>query len=205
VVDAEEQERKMIRNKYNYKNRHSREGCEWVAATPPGTHRPTPCGCGNPVGESKIIFIVILLLTPLVFANSTQAGSLGRLFFTPEQRAQFEHERTTVATHKEIAATPNATDEDEPSPSVLTVSGIVQKKGGGRTVWINGKAQNAGNSDEHNPESLPVSVPGKSHPVKVKVGQKIILEQPAQPKPPAPVPQKPPVPTPKKEQPAEDD
>ena len=143
---------------------------------------------------------LILLFT---LATAAQAGSLGRLFFTPEQRAQSEHERTTVTTRKETAATHNTTDEDEPSSSVLAVSGIVQKKGGGRTVWINGKAQNAGNSDEHNPESLPVSVSGKTHQVKVKVGQKIILEQPAQPKPPAP--QKPLVPTPNKEQPTEDD
>ena len=132
----------------------------------------------------------ILLILLLALSTVTQAGSLGRLFFTPEQRAQFEHERTTVATHKASAAIHNATDEDEPSSSVLTVNGIVQKKDGGRTAWINGKAQNAGNSDEHNPESLPVSVPGKSQPVKVKVGQKIILDKFAQPNPPASAPQK---------------
>ena len=136
-------------------------------------------------------YATLILLLALSTATSTQAGSLGRLFFTPEQRAQFEHERTAVVIHKATSAAHNAADEDEPSSSMLTVNGIVQKKDGGRTVWVNGKAQNAGNSDEQNPESLPVSVPGKSQPVKVKVGQKIRLERPAQPNPPVSAPRKP--------------
>lgn len=123
--------------------------------------------------------IALVLLLAMATATSTQASGLGRLFFTPEQRAQLEHERAR-----------NATAEDGSSSSVLTVNGIVQKKGGARTVWINGVAQSAGNSDERSPEALPVSVPGQSQPVKVKVGQKLILDQPAQPNPPAFVPKK---------------
>ena len=138
-------------------------------------------------------YFLFILLLALFTARSTQAGSLGRLFFTPEQRTQLEHEHTRTAT----AATRNATAEDGSSSSVLTVNGIVQKKGGGRTVWINGVAQSAGNSDEHSPEALPVSVPGQSHPVKLKVGQKLILDQPARPNPPATAP--------KEKQPADDD
>jgi len=121
----------------------------------------------------------LALLLALSTAPSAQADSLGRLFFTPEQRAQLEHERTI-----------KPTAEDEPSTSVLTVNGIVQKKGGTRTVWINSVPQSAGNSDEYSPEALPISVPGQSQPVKVKVGQKLILDQPAQQNPPAPAPQK---------------
>ena len=131
-------------------------------------------------------YATLALLLALSTATPTQAGSLGCLFFTPEQRTQFEYERT----HKPTAV-------DESSSPVLTINGIVQKKGGGRTAWVNGKAQNVGNSDEQNPESLPVSVPGQSNPVKVKVGQKIRLEQPAQQNPTAPAPQK--------KQPADDD
>lgn len=117
----------------------------------------------------------LALLLALSIASSTQASGLGRLFFTPEQRAQLEHERAR-----------NATAEDGSSSSVLTINGIVQRHGGARTVWINGVAQNAGNSDERSPEALPVSVSGQLHPVKVKVGQKLILDQPAQQNPSAP-------------------
>lgn len=118
----------------------------------------------------------LAVLLALTTAIPAQASGLGRLFFTPQQRAQLEQERTRNAT-------PEA---GSPSVSVLTVNGIVQKYGGVRTVWINDVAQSAGKSDERNPAALPVTVPGKSHPVKMKVGQKLILEQPAPQNPPAP-------------------
>ncbi|MDD5181300.1 MAG: hypothetical protein PHT15_08585 [Gallionellaceae bacterium] len=114
----------------------------------------------------------LVLLLAISLAPAAHAGGLGRLFFTPQQRAQLEHDRA----HKPAAG------EDSPA-TVLTVNGIVQRKGGARTVWINGKAQNAGNSDEHAPESMSVAVPGKAQPVRVKVGQRLLLEQPAPPKP----------------------
>jgi hypothetical protein len=60
-------------------------------------------------------------------------------------------------------------------PNVISIDGIVQRHGGERTVWINGVPQTAGQSDEQAPESVPVAVPGQSQPVKVKVGQKVIV------------------------------
>ena len=132
----------------------------------------------------------LALLLALTTAIPAQASGLGRLFFTPQQRAQLEQERTRNAT----------TVAGSPSVSVLTVNGIVQKYGGVRTVWINDVAQSAGKSDERSPAALPVSVPGKPHPVKMKVGQKLVLEQPAPQKPPAP--ENPPAP---EKQPASED
>ena len=122
--------------------------------------------------------ITLALLLAVFLAPNAQAGSLGRLFFTPEQRAQLESMRA----HNAAAAATAATAEEGDTTSELMVNGIVQKHGGGRTVWVNGKAQNAGNSDERSPESLAVAVPGKSQPVKVKVGQKLLLDNPPQPK-----------------------
>jgi hypothetical protein len=181
----------MIPNKYHHNNRHSRGVNSTSVSADSGL--PTFGEGGNPAiqkcsgfihwipasAEMTKILIAIYMLTPFVLTNSAQAGNLGRLFFTPEQRAQLEHKRTR-----------NATTAEVPSSSVLTVNGIVQRHGGARTVWINGVAQNAGNSDERSPEALPVSVPGQSHPVKVKVGQKLILNQPAQKNPPMSAPQK---------------
>lgn len=109
--------------------------------------------------------LALLLLTCFI-TPAAQAGSLGRLFFTPEQRSQLDD-----------AHARNAATEGDAS-SVLVVNGIVQKQGGGRTVWINGVAQNAGNSDERSPAALPIAVPGKSQPVRVKVGQRLLLNQP---------------------------
>lgn len=112
-------------------------------------------------------YFALLLLASLT-PHTAQASSLGRLFFTPEQRTQLEDARARNA----------ATEEG--ANSVLVVNGIVQKQGGARTVWINGVVQNAGNSDERSPEAVPVAVPGKSQPIKIKVGQRLRLDQPAQ-------------------------
>lgn len=99
----------------------------------------------------------------LITAALGSAEPLGRLFFTPEQRAQMEYSRLP--------------DSGSGSSSrALTVNGIVQQHGGRRTAWINGVPRQAGNSDELAPESLPVIVPGQSKPVKVKVGQKILIK-----------------------------
>ncbi len=102
-------------------------------------------------------------------APAPHAEGLGRLFFTPEQRAQIE------AGHQPEVDTPD-------NPSSLTVDGIVQKHGGKRIVWINGRAQDAGSSDERAPESVPVALPGQSQPIKLKVGQKVLLNPSAQQK-----------------------
>ena len=109
------------------------------------------------------------LLAALLFTGipTATAETLGRLFFTPAQRAQLDY-----------AYARNAPTEGGSSPFV-TVNGIVQKQGGARTVWVNGVSQSAGNSGERNPAAQTISVPGKSRPVKLKVGDKILLDQPA--------------------------
>ncbi|TAN83710.1 MAG: hypothetical protein EPN14_02985 [Gallionella sp.] len=105
-----------------------------------------------------------MCLSGLALAAATGAGAeeLGRLFFTPEQRAQLEYSQRQGG---------DAPDDVRS----LTVNGIVQKRGGGRTVWINGVPQFSGKSDGRAAESQPVAVPGQSRPVKVKVGQKVLI------------------------------
>jgi hypothetical protein len=104
----------------------------------------------------------------LIAATPVSAGPLGRLFFTPEQRAQLEYSKPQ---HNDSVGGRRG----------LTVNGIVQQHGGKRTVWINGVPQQAGNSDDRTPESLPVAVPGLTKPVKVKVGQKVLVNPVADP------------------------
>ena len=106
-----------------------------------------------------------LLLALLNTTQLVQAESLGRLFYTPEQRAQLDlyHAR-------------NAQGD---AASALTVNGIVQKQGGSRTVWINGVPQNAGKADTSPPTSQLVRIPGKSQAVKIKVGESVPLDQPS--------------------------
>lgn len=108
------------------------------------------------------------LLLALFPECATQAGDLGRLFFTPEQRAQLEHRHTH-----------SATADDSDAPPMLVVNGIVQKLGGARTVWLNGVARNSSQSEE--PATEAVAVPEKSKTLKIKtvkilVGQKLLLD-----------------------------
>ena len=107
-----------------------------------------------------------LLGLALTTATWADAEGLGRLFFSPEQRAQLEHSQQKDG------------DTSGKARSMI-VNGIVQKHGGGRTVWINGVPQFAGKSDERAAESLPVVVPGQSQPVEIKVGQKLLVKPPA--------------------------
>ena len=114
-------------------------------------------------------YLIPLMLLPTLLPPCAQADELGRLFFSPQERAQLDYEHAQNATP----------DNGNNNSSGLIVNGIVQKDGGPRTVWINGVPQDAGHSDEHHPESVPVSVPGKSKPVRIKVGQKLRPEAPA--------------------------
>ena len=98
----------------------------------------------------KLLKAVLLVL---IVAKTIYAEELGRLFYTPPQRAALElqHEDNT-----------------------LTVNGIVQKNGGKRTVWLNGVAQQPASGDAYAPESTVVLVQGKQ--IKVKVGQKVHVQ-----------------------------
>ncbi|MDD2776153.1 MAG: hypothetical protein PHU06_09365 [Gallionella sp.] len=66
-----------------------------------------------------IVLCCLLCMTHTVFAEE---ATLGRLFFTPAQRAQRDARHISP-------------------PVVSQVNGIVQRDGGVRTVWINGVAQ----------------------------------------------------------------
>jgi hypothetical protein len=129
----------------------------WIPACA-GMTQPWPIGLPG--------LIAALLFTCITIPHSAHAGQLGRLFFTPEQRAQLDY------THARDAAA------DGDSSAILTVNGIVQKNGGARTVWVNGVAQSA-DGGERNTTAQSVNIPGKSRPVKLKVGDKIMLDQPS--------------------------
>jgi hypothetical protein len=115
-------------------------------------------------------FAIFLLSISGIFpvkADTAAPGSLGRLFFTPQQRTQLNYSHSTNAA------------ADDNSSAVFTVNGIVQKHGGARTVWVNGVSQAADNSGERTLTAQTVNIPGKPRPVKLKVGEKVLLDQPA--------------------------
>lgn len=135
----------------------------------------------------RLTFVCVTAWGAVMPHATAKADSLGRLFFTPEQRIQLEKERArnmSLAAKKSATASRKESGQTgaEEAYSVLTVDGIVQKHGGPRTVWVNGAPQNADNSGELAPDAHRVTAPGKTQAVQVKVGQKLLLEKPPQPK-----------------------
>ena len=104
----------------------------------------------------------------LLLAGPANAEQLGRLFFTPAQRAQMDYDYARNV-------------QPGSSSNTVMLNGIVQMHGGKRTAWINGVPQTAGPSDDRSPASLPIPLPGRNKSVRVKVGQRLLLDTSANP------------------------
>lgn len=75
----------------------------------------------------------MLLAALLLFAPSAALAAdadLGRLFYTPQQRAELDHKRATNAVEAEVVV-----------ESLVTVNGRVSRSSGKTTTWINGAPQ----------------------------------------------------------------
>jgi hypothetical protein len=112
-----------------------------------------------------LVSFLILALSGVF--TTAQAAELGRLFFTPQQREQLDFQQR------------NGKTPEKARHNYIIVNGVVQKKGGDRTVWINGTAQPPERGHDRNPTVETVTVPGKSHPVQLKVGEPLLLQAPA--------------------------
>ncbi len=80
--------------------------------------------------------LLTLALVLPIHTHAAESVTVGRLFFTPEQRAQLDTLRI-----KKVVATQT---KDEPAPEVVTYNGIVRRSDGKATVWVNNKAMTEG-------------------------------------------------------------
>lgn len=126
-------------------------------------------------------FKIGLIVFGISFSTSACADTLGKLFFTPGQRTQLDYNYAR-----------NIKPED--NANALILNGIVQQHGGKRTVWINGVPQPAIRGDERTPEVVPVPLPGQKKSVRLKVGQRVLLDPSATPNTAESAPQKPDMP-----------
>jgi hypothetical protein len=81
--------------------------------------------------------LLLLLLVTTLNPAWAQTEALGRLFFTPQQRAALDHQRSLNRSF-----VPNANIEE----SSLTINGEVRRSSGRSTRWINGEADWNGNT-----------------------------------------------------------
>lgn len=79
----------------------------------------------------KWLTALLLLALPQI-AQAAEPVPVGRIFFTPVQRAQLDLLRTQKAVASKV--------RDEPVPENVTYNGIVRRSDGKTTVWVNNEA-----------------------------------------------------------------
>lgn len=126
------------------------------------------------MNQKKIILCFVLLMVSAFPCIVAGEETLGRLFFTPEQRIQLEQLKNKPKGETEIII----------SDKIL-VNGIVQRHGGSRVVWINGVPQGQKGSNgisiesDIAPDSVPIKILGAGSSIRLKVGQSIDLDSSA--------------------------
>ena len=129
-----------------------------------------------------------LFLLLFFYAGAVPAADgLGRLFLTPEQRAQLEIVRTQrdrrlpVSIETETAAAPVPAAPQ--GPEIVTYNGVVRRSDGKSTVWINGKPVNERDRRSSDSEvtvlgvqrdgAVSVAIPQADRKASLKVGQSL--------------------------------
>ena len=108
--------------------------------------------------------LVAALCAPALPAQA-QEGALGRLFFTPEQRATLDARRKARVPDKPAAVAASPT---------LRLDGYVKRSGGRSTVWVNGEPADDSARAPANPAGDPratVNVGEGGSRVQLKPGQ----------------------------------
>lgn len=110
-------------------------------------------------------------------ANGVQADDeLGRLFFTPAQRAQLNAARANP--NRQPPASPEAAPTAAQGPGVVTYGGVVRRGDGKSTVWINGKPMSDHSRDGEvsvlgvrRDGAVSIAVPQSERSASLRVGQ----------------------------------
>ena len=104
-------------------------------------------------------------------AASEEEQALGRLFFTPQQRAALD---------ANVRQAPDTPEKPIVVPPAVTLGGIVTRSDGERTVWVDGRAYHHGNpdnirviTDPQDPGRAEIGVKGIRARRSVRVGQSL--------------------------------
>lgn len=83
--------------------------------------------CLTFINWRRVLAPAFLLLAAFALPVAASDHPLGRLFYSPEQRAALERQRGNKQAR-----------QDDIRPSAVTVDGVVRRSDGRATVWING-------------------------------------------------------------------
>ena len=129
------------------------------------------------------VFLSLSVYMPMVLADD-----LGRLFFTPEERMELDKMRKQSNEPKpiqDIVLDIDTKPEPEPeqaAPDIgsITVNGLVYRKGGRSTAWVNNANSYEGDlanryiridTDNIKPEDVEIIIPASDRKLKLKVGE----------------------------------
>ena len=120
--------------------------------------------------RTRFVVVTVLLLA----AGAASAAELGRMFFTPEQRATLDKSRRQSLRPEPV---PEFKAPPPPLPQNVSVTGLIRRSDGKHTIWLNNHVVDerqtsgihAGISRRDNHVRLRVPDDGKS--VDLKVGQ----------------------------------
>lgn len=119
----------------------------------------------------------LLVVLSVAVSTAHAAETLGRLFYTPAQRAELD----ALRGRKNVAPPPAAPEQPAVVPEVLSYDGIVRRSDGKTTVWINNRAVNDGKPAEDLPlagrvrpdQRLSVTLPQAEKNIELRVGQSV--------------------------------
>ena len=116
-------------------------------------------------------FLLAALMCVATNAAMAQDNALGRLFYTPNQRASLN------ANIRSITKKP---EKRTPIPRSVTLSGVLTRSDGERTIWVDGRAYHQGNpegvrviTNSGDPALAELKVRGVRKRVPVRVGQQL--------------------------------
>ncbi len=130
------------------------------------------------------LFAVIMLMFCIPTTNVI-ADELGRLFTTPEERNMLEklrHEEPMEVKPVEIFIEEPVVEEEEVKPDIggITINGLVYRKGGKSTAWINNSNTYEGDlsnqylrisTENIEPENVQIEIPESVTKITLKVGE----------------------------------
>ncbi|MGK5047826.1 hypothetical protein ACQ4WP_18300 [Janthinobacterium sp. GB4P2] len=115
--------------------------------------------------------ILYALLAGSVLTARAQAPQLGRLFLSPEQRAQIDAQRYGPPAADPALAPPPPPPPPPPAPPV-ELNGVVLRSSGRSTVWLNQEAQN----EPHNRLARDKSGASGTLTLRLSTGQVVLLK-----------------------------
>ncbi|MGK5076337.1 hypothetical protein [Janthinobacterium sp. ZB1P44] len=86
--------------------------------------------------------VLCVLLAGAALTAQAQSPQLGRLFLSPEQRAQLDAQRYGPPAPDPALAAPPAPPPPPPPAPPVELNGVVQRSSGRSTVWLNQETQN---------------------------------------------------------------